>query len=67
MVRIFPMKSTVTVTEAQAQLLRRLAKADGEIAVARDSGCYQHFVVNDSLDTTIELVRNIIEKESGTA
>jgi len=53
-------------TEAQEQFARRLAKADGEIAVARDSGCYQHFVVNDSLEDTIELVRNIIRKESGT-
>ena len=54
-------------TEAKEQLARRLAKADGEIAIARDSGCYQHFVVNDCLETTIELVKSIIEKESGTA
>jgi guanylate kinase len=53
-------------TEAQEQLARRLAKADGEIAIARDSGCYQHFVVNDCLETTIELVKSIVHKESGT-
>lgn len=52
-------------TEAQEQLAKRLAKADGEIATARDSGCYRHFVVNDCLETTIEEVKNIILKESG--
>lgn len=52
-------------TEAEDQVSRRLSKADGEITIARDSGCYQHFVINDHLETTIELVRGIIEKESG--
>jgi guanylate kinase len=54
-------------TEAAEQLAKRLAKADGEIAIARDSGAYQHFVVNDCLETTIEEVKAIINKESGTA
>lgn len=50
-------------TEAEDQLARRLARADGEIATARDSGCYRHFVVNDSLKATIEQVETIIAKE----
>ena len=50
-------------TEAAEQLAKRLAKADGEIATARDSGCYQHFVVNDSLEETIAQVTRIIETE----
>jgi len=50
-------------TEAAAQLARRLTEADGEIAIARDSGCYDHFVVNDVLETTVEQVRRIIEQE----
>lgn len=54
-------------TEAQDQLARRLASADGEIATARDSGCYPHMVVNDTLDTTIEEVCRIIRKEKATA
>jgi len=54
-------------TEAQDQLARRLAKADGEIAIARDSGCYPHMVVNDTLETTIEEVCRIIRKEKATA
>lgn len=48
-------------TEAQEQLARRLAKADGEIAAANDSGCYQHFVVNDVLESTVEEVRSIVQ------
>lgn len=50
-------------TEAADQLRKRLGEADGEIAVARDSGCYTHFVVNDVLEDTIEQVKNIIEQE----
>ena len=53
-------------TEAQEQLTQRLAKADGEIAVARDSGCYDHFVVNDDLEATIKQVQRIVMKESQT-
>ncbi len=53
-------------TEAQEQLAKRLAKADGEIAIARDSACYHHFVVNDCLQTTIEQVKSIIQKERRT-
>lgn len=54
-------------TEAREQLAKRLASADGEIAAARDSGCYQYFVINDCLDATIEEVFSIIQKEKATA
>jgi guanylate kinase len=50
-------------TEAEEQLVRRLAKSDGEIATARDSGAYDYFVVNDILETTVEEVCEIIRKE----
>ncbi len=50
-------------TEADEQLRRRLEKADGEIAAARDSGAYSHFVVNDVLDHS---VRQIIELIMGS-
>ncbi|HNQ24295.1 MAG TPA: guanylate kinase [Phycisphaerae bacterium] len=50
-------------TEAQEQISRRLAKADGEIAVARDSGCYRYFVINDVLEATIAQVEQIIHAE----
>ncbi len=49
-------------TEAEEQLARRLAEADGEIATARDSGCYGYFVVNDVLQETLEKVQNIISR-----
>jgi len=52
-------------TEAEVQLAKRLAEADGEIAIARDSGCYQHFVVNDVLEDTIAKVKNIVQSERG--
>ena len=48
-------------TESQAHLAKRLAAADGEIAVARDSGCYQHFVTNDVLAETVAEIIGIIE------
>ena len=54
-------------TEAKELLGRRLAKADGEIAIARDSGSYQHFVINDCLESTIEEVIDIIRKEADGA
>lgn len=51
-------------TEAEAQMRGRLAKADGEIAFARDCGAYDHFVVNDVLDETVATVRRIIEEQT---
>lgn len=50
-------------TEAEDQLSKRLARADGEIATARDSGCYEYFVVNDLLEQTIRKVKDIIQEE----
>jgi guanylate kinase len=50
-------------TEAAEQLKRRLQEADGEIAAARDSGCYGYFVVNDILENTVDEVKKIIEQE----
>ncbi len=51
-------------TESAEQLARRLAEADGEIATARDSGCYGFFVTNDVLEDTVSEVLSIIEKET---
>jgi len=50
-------------TESAEQLARRLAQADGEIGFARDSACYQHFVVNDVLEDTVAEIAGIIESE----
>lgn len=54
-------------SEAAGELSQRLDQADREIASARDSGCYQHFVVNDRLESTIEQVMNIIRGEPDNA
>ena len=53
-------------TESLEQQERRLREADGEIAVARDSGAYQYFVTNDVLEDTIHEVIDIINKETGS-
>ncbi len=50
-------------TESAGQLSKRLAEADGEIGFARDSGSYEHFVVNDVLDDTVAEIIGIIESE----
>lgn len=47
-------------SEAEEQLQKRLAQADGEIATARDSGCYDYFVVNDVLEQTVQRIRQIV-------
>jgi guanylate kinase len=54
-------------TESEDQLARRLARADGEIGFARDSGRYRHFVVNDVLEDTVAEIVGIIETERETA
>ena len=51
-------------TESADHQARRLAQADGEIAVARDSGSYDFFVTNDQLSDTVEAVLNIIHREA---
>jgi len=50
-------------TESTEQLKRRLEQADGEIAVARDSRCYQYFVTNDVLEDTVHEMVDIIQRE----
>ena len=47
-------------SEAEEQLRDRLAHADGEIAAARDSGCYDYFVVNDVLEQTVRQIKQIV-------
>lgn len=49
--------------DAKEVIEQRLAKADGEIRFANESGCYDHFVVNDNIDETVERIRSLIEKE----
>lgn len=71
-IRIFvlpPTKETLKArlegrhTETQALQEKRLREADGEIAFARGSGVYQHFVTNDDLEATVAQVLDIIHQE----
>jgi len=51
-------------TESEALLAKRLAEADGEIAFARNSGAYRHFIVNDILNDSVQEVLDILAKET---
>jgi guanylate kinase len=50
-------------TETPEQQERRLAKAQQEIALARQWACYQHFIVNESVDAATTDVMRILEAE----
>lgn len=43
-------------TDPAESIRERLAKADGEIRFAMDSGCYDEFIVNDDLESTIKQI-----------
>jgi guanylate kinase len=49
-------------TDAAEVIRERLAKADGEIRYANESGCYDHFVVNDNLEETVRGICALIGK-----
>lgn len=50
--------------DVPAEIERRLAEASAEIELARTSGVYRHFVINDDLDTAVRQLVAIIKKES---
>lgn len=50
-------------TESDALQRQRLAQADGEIAFARNSGCYQFFITNDILKDSVEQILDLLEQE----
>lgn len=52
-------------TEDAESMARRLGKATSELDMARQSGAYEHEVVNDDLETAIEAVVSIVENETG--
>ena len=53
-------------TESEAIQQKRLAKADGEIGFARNSGCYPYFITNDILEDSVDRVIEIIKQENQT-
>ena len=53
--------------DAEAVIADRLAKADGEIRFARESGCYDHTIVNDNLEEAIDQIVTLINQEKDKA
>ncbi len=51
-------------TESKAQVARRLAAANHEIAHARASGLYHYFVTNDILKDSVQRVIEILQQEN---
>lgn len=54
-------------TESDELQARRLREADGEIAFARSSGTYTHFITNDILSDSVDRVLRILEQENDEA
>lgn len=54
-------------TESESIQRERLAKADGEIGFARNSGLYQYFITNDILEGSVNRVIEIIQQETQQA
>ncbi len=51
--------------EDEATIQRRFARAKDEIALARSSGTYRHFVVNDDLERVVEEAVGIVRAARG--
>ena len=49
--------------DARTVIAERLAKADGEVRFARESGCYDYTIVNDNLEEAINQIVTIINQE----
>ncbi len=49
--------------DAKTVIAERLAKADGEVRFARESGCYDYTIVNDDLEEAINQIITIINQE----
>lgn len=52
-------------TDSQDEIARRLAKADGEIRYAQETGVYDHFVINDDLDRTVADIGKWVREKAG--
>lgn len=52
--------------DSQEAIVERLSKADGEIRYAYDCGVYRHFLVNRTVDETVDQIVNIVREKVGT-
>jgi guanylate kinase len=53
--------------DSAAAMAERLSKADGEIRYAQDCGVYDHFVVNEDIDETVETLIRIVAQARAKA
>ena len=51
-------------TDSQAEIAKRLAKADGEIKYAHESGVYDQFLINDDMDRTTADIKALLAKRA---
>ena len=49
-------------TESDEQVARRFAKAREELRMARQSGAYDHEVVNDTVDSAVDRIERLISR-----
>jgi len=53
--------------DSATAMAERLSKADGEIRYAQDCGAYDHFVVNEDIDETVEALARIVAQARAEA
>ena len=51
-------------TDSQAEIAKRLAKADGEIRYAQESGAYDRFLINDDMDQTVADIKALLNSQA---
>lgn len=54
-------------TESEALQAKRLSEADGEIAFAKNGGCYPYIITNDILKDSVDRVIEIVNQEINAA
>jgi len=50
-------------TDSEAAIARRVAQAEEEVRLARQSGAYEHYVVNDDLRQAVREIVDIVSRE----
>src|SRR5262249_4108866 len=53
-------------TDSQTEIAKRLAKADGEIRYAQESGVYNRFLINDDMDQTVADIKSMLAGDPST-
>lgn len=51
-------------TDPAEVIRRRLAEADGEIRYAKEAECYDHFLVNEDLDKTVDHIYGLVSRQT---